>query len=306
MADNATPSKPPVAVLDYEPTAFEQTLIKHKNKLILVAVLAIAGVVGWFGVKFFTEQAQRSAGLDFTRAQTADDFLKVAAAHRGQPAGGSALLQAADLLSASKPGEAVADLKKFLAEYGQHPLVPLAEWRIAEYLSKAGDKAAAEAQYEKVSKSGSIYASLALVRLGDLRWAEGRIDEAKKLFQSVKPAFTADPVSAKATQRVESALTAKKPLLIEPEHPVRTIEIDSIVPRIGQPPSPPAAVPATTTSPPFEVPPPGELNVPGLNFDGPPDGLPPSLDLNGTPGEPPVKLETDLPPAPGTEPEKKP
>ena len=52
MSDE-TPAQPPVAVLEYEPSAFERILMMHRSKLLLVAGLSVAGALTYFGIKVF-------------------------------------------------------------------------------------------------------------------------------------------------------------------------------------------------------------------------------------------------------------
>src|SRR5687767_8202435 len=96
MATDPTSNKAPVAVLEYEPSAFEMTLLKHKSKLILVGVIAILGTVGYWGYRLYKEATHKSAAVEFTRAETVEDLKKVAAEHAAQTAGGDATILAAE------------------------------------------------------------------------------------------------------------------------------------------------------------------------------------------------------------------
>jgi predicted negative regulator of RcsB-dependent stress response len=223
MADHLTPSKPPVAVLEYEPSAFENLLIQHKPKLILVGLLAILGTTAYWGQRLWSEHKQKEAALSFVRAETVADLKKTAADHGSEAGAGSALVLAASLLSADRPGEAVDTLKEFISKFPNHPLRDLAAFRIGDYLLQSPDKAGAEKELETVAATGSIYAPIALLRLGDLKWAAGDTEAAKKFYDKIltTPAFAGSPVRAEAQTRVDSKIKQKPPVLVDfvPEAP---------------------------------------------------------------------------------------
>lgn len=214
MAD--TP-KVPVAVLEYEPSGFEQSLIRHKSKLILVGVLALAGTAGFWGYKLWKEATNKSAAVDFVRADSVPDLKAVAEKHSGKPAGGNALVLAAEKLSAERPGEAIDLLKSFLDKYPDHPLRDLASFRIAEYYVLSGDTGSAEKEYEAVSKAGTAFSAFALLRLGDMKWAAGDTAKAQELYDTIlkSPAMIASPVRSIAKERVDKDIKAKPPVLVE-------------------------------------------------------------------------------------------
>lgn len=209
----------PVATLEYEPTSFEQALIKHKTKLILVGVLAIAGTVGYWGWRLVKESQHHSAALDFTRASTVAELKDAASKHAGQTAGGNALILAAEKLFAENKGtEAIATLKDFQSKNAEHPLRDLATWRLAEYQAASGDTAAAEKEYEAAGQSAdSPFSGLALLRLGDLKWAAGDKEKAKEYYEKIllNPAMTGNPARLEAQERVDKTLKVNPPTLVE-------------------------------------------------------------------------------------------
>jgi hypothetical protein len=214
MAD--TP-KVPVAVLEYEPSGFEQTLIKHKTKLILVGVLALAGTGGYWGYRLYKEASHRSASVDFVRANSVQDLKAVAEKHSGKPSGGDALVLAAEKLSAERPGEAVDLLKDFLSKYPEHPLRGLASFRMGEYYALSGDNTSAEKEYDAVARANNAFSPLAQLRLGDMKWAAGDTAKAQEYYDSIqKSASTAaNAVRGIAKDRIENRLKAKPPVLVD-------------------------------------------------------------------------------------------
>jgi predicted negative regulator of RcsB-dependent stress response len=260
----------PVAVLEYEPTAFEQQLLKHKSKLILVAVLAVGGTLGYWGWRIFKDSAHNKAGVAFTRANTVEELKKVASEHSGQTAAGSALLLASERLGTDKPAEAVALLRDFLSQHAEHPLRDLAAWRIAEYTAATGDAAAAEKEYEAVAAAGTPFSGFALLRLGDIRWGTGDTEKAKEIYDRIltNPAMSGNPARIAARDRVERALKAKPPALVEYVEPELLPS-----PKLDVPP-PPVPVPVPPPSPP-DNPPDSPANTPD---PARPNGESPSAD----------------------------
>ena len=264
----AEESKVPVATLEYEPTAFELLLLKHKSKLILVGALAVVGTLGYWGWRLVKESKHESAALDFTRATTVDQLKKAAADHAGQTAAGNALILAADKLFAENKGsEAIASVKDFLAQYPEHPLRDLATWKLGEYLSAAGDPAGAAKEYEAVAQGNSPFAGVALLRLGDMKWGAGELDKAKEYYTRIttSQSLAGNPARDKAQQRMDIALKLKAPTPVE-----------------------------------LLLPPP-KLNTggsPGQPGPGGFEGLPPGLNIEGLPPNLKVDSEPFIPPVP--------
>jgi predicted negative regulator of RcsB-dependent stress response len=296
MAD-PTPSKPPVAVLEYEPTAFESALLRHKPKIILVSALALLGTLAYWGNRLWTDHKQKEAALSFVRAETVADLKSAADAHSSQTAGGNALVLAASLLSADRPGEAVDTLKNFIARFPNHPLRGLAEFRIGDYLLQTPDKDGAARQLEEVaSKAGpdaAVYAPLALLRLGDLKWAAGDTEGAKQFYDRIltTPTFASSPVRQEAQDRVDNQIRQTPPTLVEfvPETPPAT-------PGAPNAPADPSAPPALTV--------PGEISSPSLLGEpAAPSANPAPLDTKGTITSPSLLEEPKPAAAPAAKPE---
>jgi predicted negative regulator of RcsB-dependent stress response len=318
-------SKVPVATLEYEPTSFEQTLLKHKSKLILVGVLAVAGAVGYWGWRLTKDSKHHSAAVDFTRAGSVEDLKKVAKEHPGETAAGDAMILAADkLFTDNKGSDAIALLKDFLSQYPEHPLKDLASWRLAEYLAAGGDIAAATPAYETVSQSNSPFSGLAMLRLGDIKWGAGENEKAREYYDKIlrNPAMTGNPARTEAQERIDVGLKWKPPTPVEyvaPLLPPPKIDQNNNRGRnafpMGDNPSD-ISLPGGTKLPegikfdeeetPFVPPVPGskDINSPGL-LDEPPSIPPPPVPSSPPPsGEsnPPKGTPVPAKPAPGGQP----
>ena len=277
MADEFTKTKAPVAVLEYEPSGFEQTLIRHKSKLILVGIIAVAGTLGYWGWRLYGEATHTSAAVAFTRAQTVSELKDVAEKHAGKAGAGSALVLAAEKLSAERPGEAIGLLKDFLAKYEKHPARDLAAFHIAEYYMASGDVASAEKEYDAVANAGTPFSAFALLRLGDIKWGAGDTEKAREIFQRVlgNSAMSGSPARGVAQVRIERALKSKAPVLVEYKEET--------------PPATPGA-PAAPGASEFKVPGLGDFGTPGRS---PSDSLLPLPSLDTPP--PPVPSPSPVP-----------
>lgn len=281
-----TPDQAPIAELEYEPSAFEQALSRHKNKLIMVAVIAGIGAAGYYTTKLIKEHSNQVSGNAFYKATTLEDYRKVAKEQAGKSAGGNAQLMVAQLLAdEGKPEEAVKELESFLKDYPEHDLADLATLRLADahMLNGSADKAKAkfEELYGKFPKSAQ--APLALLRLGDLYAAEKNADKAKEYYELLKVKYPGtEPYLATAIEH-RDALAMKDPTLVpfvaEPT-PAPT------------PSTPPGGLQVNPTTPSTE------LNSPSLTLD--PNATAPAPGGEKSPLEAP-KLENPVPPAtPGT------
>lgn len=246
----------------------EEFLERHlKSVLIGVGVLALVAI--GFGVsRYRAHQGEVEAAEAFGSAATVEDCDKVIAHHPGSTAAGSALLLKAELLwSAGKKDSSLEALKTFLASYTSHPLLAQAKLGLASKEESMGDKSAAQKLYEDIVKTNpnTEAAPAAQLRLGDLAWAEGKLDEAKKIFDKLPSSYPGkmDPFMDQIRQRRE-IMAAGLP----------NKEVD------GPPPAPkPVAPPAPAP----------QLLVPGLNTPMPapkPDLTPPTAPKLPEPAKP--------------------
>ena len=186
MATNP-PDQAPVAELDFEPGALELAFAKHKSKFILVAALAGLAALGYYGQKLWKEHADQVSGQAFAKAESLEDFRKVAKDYAGKNAGGSAVLMAAQLLAQDgKSAEAITELNDFLKAYPEHPLADLATLRLADAHLQSGATAQAKEMLATVAEkfSKSPHAPLALLRLGDLYAADKDVEKAKEYIDA--------------------------------------------------------------------------------------------------------------------------
>ncbi|MBP7948536.1 MAG: tetratricopeptide repeat protein [Verrucomicrobiales bacterium] len=285
------PDSAPVAELEYEPSAFEQALAKHRSKLILVGVLALAGLGAYYTLKIYKEHSHHSGGLDFVRAVSVQDFQKVAKEHSGKPAGASAMLMAAQLLAGeNKHDEAIAELENLLKEYPAYPLADLATLRMADSYLKKGTKDQGKTLLQKLADTHakSPYAPLALLRLADTLASDKNTEEARKVYDQVQKRYPgSEPFFSIAETHLKN--------LDKPE-PV-------MVPWVEEKPELPPAAAGTPGSPTPNT----ELKTPSLSLEPEsPGGDKPMLELpkletpGTTPATPEAPKSATPPPAPAT------
>ncbi len=276
----------PVAELEYEHSALEDAVIRYRKQLILVAVLAVVGSVGYFGNKLWKESQAKAAAIAFTRAQTVGDLRSVADAHAGQNGAGNALIDAARLLAQDGKGkDAISELEQFLTTYPQHPLTELAKFRLADLQLAEGASQDAVSRFQEIAQNpASPYSPLARLRMADQMWQEGKTSEAEALYQELQKRSGGDRLFAIAEQRLKH-LKAAPPVPVE------------FVPEPAAPPDAATLPPGLNMAPPSENTLSGTINSPGLLDDNTPDagtsltpdGAPESDTLLPPPVLPPVE-----------------
>lgn len=148
----------------------------------LIAVSAIAGVL-----RYRAHAAAEEAAQAATAAKTVDDCDVVIQKYKGTTAAGNALLTKAKLQwEQNTKDKAVATLREFVAGYTSHPFYIQGLLSLATRLESLGANEAKEAQtiYEKIvneNKTSEI-AGLAQLRIADMLWAQGKEEDAKKIY----------------------------------------------------------------------------------------------------------------------------
>lgn len=228
---NVTPTPaPPVAPAL---PAWEQYLDKNFKKLLYLFVAAVVVVAVYGATRYFTNAAAEKAGEAFASAKTVEDLDVVIAAHKGTKAAGNALLKKAELLwDQNKKTTSVEVLNEFVSSHKDHPLLPQALVGLGTKLESLDKKAEAKAAFGRVvSEFGkSEVAALAELRLGDIAWAEGKEDEAKKIYEGLPAKF--------------ASINADNPFLAEGESRLQWIAAKLPTKEVDGPPKPKVETPA--------------------------------------------------------------
>lgn len=279
MSTNLPLSTEPVA-----PTlsATEMWLEKNFKKVLILCGAAIVAAAIYGVIRYRTEAVAREAALAFTAADTTEGFDAVVSQFPGSVAAGNALLAKAELLWEKNQKDSSTDaLKKFLADYRSHPLTADTKLALASRLEAMGDKAEAKKLFEELisQHAESPLAPLAEIRLGDLLWDEGKLDEAKAIYSALPSKYpgTNQPFFDQSQDRLKWIGAA-----------LPTKEVDAPKP----PPAPEAPPAAAATKP-------GTVTLPPINLGAGqnPQGMSVTVTPEGGVVTPPVKVEAAPAPA---------
>jgi len=190
--------------------AWEQYLDKNFKKLLTVFVASVVAVSVYGVARHFTRAAAVKAGEAFAAAKTVEDLDVVIAQHSGSLAVGNAMLRKADLLwEQNKKTTSVEVLREFTNSQKSHPLLAQALLGLATKLESLGQRAEAKPVLERVvNEFGKTeLAALAELRLGDIAWADGKEEDAKKIYEGLPAKYAAvsadNPFLSQAESRLE-------------------------------------------------------------------------------------------------------
>lgn len=240
----------------------EQFLEQNFKKIVLAIGLVALVLAGIAVSRYFSHQTELEAAQRFTAAKTPEDCDVIVQKYAGTAAAGNALLLKAELLwEAGKKESSVAALQDFIKSQPDHPLLPHALLGLGSKQADLGDKDNARKTLEGVVRdhAKSEAAAAAQTQLGDMLWAEGKIEEAKKLFTELPRNHPGSPFIEQVEERTKM-MSAGLP----------TKEVDP-------PPAPPkpAETPAAPGAPLSPVPATPMLNVPTLTAPSIPPVTPP-------------------------------
>jgi len=173
-------------------TGMEKFLEDNFRKLVWLFVVVVVAIVAYGIIHHQQTAAANEAAEEFTSAKTVEDCDLVISRHSGTNAAANALLTKADMLwKQNKKSSAVEALKEFTTKHAKHPLFVHTLLGLGTKLDAMGERKEAQAVFERITREfpTSEAAPLAQVRLGDLLWAEGKQDEAKKAYEDLAVKF---------------------------------------------------------------------------------------------------------------------
>ncbi len=173
-------------------TGMEKFLEDNFRKLVWLFVIAVIAIIAYGFIKHQNTLKANEAAEAFTAAKTVEDCDLVISRYPGSNAAANALLLKADLLwSQNKKSSAVDALKEFGTKHASHPLAVQTLLGLGTKLDAMGDRKEAQAIFERITNefASSEAAPLAQVRLGDLLWADGKQDDAKKAYEDLAVKF---------------------------------------------------------------------------------------------------------------------
>ncbi len=186
MSDT-THATAPVTAIPSE-SKIEQFL-ENNFKAIMLGLVLLAVVLLALGVKrYLGHQTEIEAAERFTAADSVEDCDFVIQKYSGSVAAGNAMLMKAGLLwDQGKKESSINALKDFAKDYKTHTMLPQTLLALASKQAAIGENDGARQTCDTLLKTypQSEVAAAAQIQLGDLLWQEGKIDDAKKLFESL-------------------------------------------------------------------------------------------------------------------------
>lgn len=175
-------------LVDVPQNKMEQFFEQNFKKIVLAFGL-VAVLLGVIGVsRHFQAQTELEAAEKFTSATTVEDCEIVIHNYPGSVAAGNAILFKADLFwQSDKKTDSIAELSRFIKEQPTHTLRPLAMLALASKQAATGNNVSARKTLDDLLSAHpkSEVAAGAQALIGDLLWAEGKVDEARKIFEGL-------------------------------------------------------------------------------------------------------------------------
>lgn len=199
----ATPVHPPAEVPQ---SKLEQFLEANFKKIALGLGLFLVVLIAIAVARHFSHETELRAAEAFTSAKNATDCDVIIQKYAGTEAAGNAMLLKASLLwDEGKKESSVTALQEFVKDQPDHPLLPHALLGLGSKQAALGNNDDARKTLEAVSRdyAKSEVAAAAQAQLGDILWAEGKIDEAKKIFTELPRNNPGSPFIGQAEQRLK-------------------------------------------------------------------------------------------------------
>lgn len=193
MSSSSTAAPLP-AVESPKASSFEAFLDKNFRSICYAVLAIIIGVAVYSILRYRSHQADLEAATAAMSAKTVEDCDIVIQKYKGSTAAGNVVLMKARLLwEQNKKDSSVGALREFTANYKTHPFYVQGLLSLATRLEAMGANEAKEAdslfdQIVRDYKTSEI-AGLAQLRIADRLWAQGKQDEARKLYDELPRLF---------------------------------------------------------------------------------------------------------------------
>lgn len=173
-------------------TGAEKFLEDNFRKLVWLFAFVVIAIIAFGFIRRHSILQANEAAEAFTSAKTIEDCDLVISRFAGTNAAANALLLKADLLwDQNKKTSAVDALKEFTSKNSSHPLFVHTLLGLGTKLDAMAERKEAQAIFERIVNEFASHeaAPLAQVRLGDLLWADGKQEEAKKAYEDLAVKF---------------------------------------------------------------------------------------------------------------------
>ncbi len=230
MSDAPKESSAPLGEISQGPNAFEVFLDKNQKGIAAAAVLLSLAAAGLVIHRGLETSRQEDAGAALIKANDLASLQSVIDGHKDTQAAGSAMILLANAQwSADKKDDAIATLRKFIAETPDHAAIPTAKASLGSKLMAQGKSSDAVKIFDELvaDPAAAYIAPFALISLGDIAKADGNLEKAEAAYVQVNQQFPESNFTETATRRI-ATLKAKPPVEIEP--PPAPAASDSAVP----------------------------------------------------------------------------
>jgi predicted negative regulator of RcsB-dependent stress response len=244
--------------------------------MIVLGVVLLIAAAGWIVVRGMKSEAEEKAGGILVKSEGLSQLQALVKDQPDTAAAGSAqLVIAAKQWDALDQDGAVETLRSFISSKPKHPGVISAKASLASRLMQQGKKDEAEKLFSELAgdPAAKYIAPYALISLGDMQKADGKLDEAEQSYKKAQSDFGTNPLANQAAQRLKM-LRFKSPT-----------EIDA-------PPAPPASKEGQTPGAPEGASLPKELDNPLGNI----------LNSGATPADEPAQPSVEQPAPPSEQP----
>jgi predicted negative regulator of RcsB-dependent stress response len=217
MAEDPSDTPRPLAEISHGPSAFEAFLDRNQKGMIVLGIGLVAATAGWIVVRGVKDSAEKSAGAVLSKADDLPALQDMVKEFPDTAAAGSAqLVIAAKQWDNNDQDASIETLRSFIATNAGHPAIPSARASLASRLMQQGKSEEATTLFRELADApeARFIAPYALVSLGDIAKAAGKLDEAEQAYQRVESDFKGSRFSDLAGQHLR-LLRFKAPVEIE-------------------------------------------------------------------------------------------
>jgi predicted negative regulator of RcsB-dependent stress response len=205
----------PVRADKAEPAIDAQVFwFKYRKQIMWGLVLAIVLGLVMAGYRLYRDRRETSASTILSAAKTTADYEQIISRYGDTAAAASSYLLLADAQRKERKfAEANATLQNFMERFPQHDLISTARMAIASNLESLGKQDEAFAMYQQIASTnaGSFNAPLALLAQAQILQAKNRMDDARRLCETIITQYRESPYAALEAQRMLRNLKSGAP-----------------------------------------------------------------------------------------------
>ena len=210
---------------------------RYKVTIIAVAVVLLLGGLGYAGYGLYKARRAAAATALLANARSAADFQQMIDQFPdSKPAASARLLLAAQLRAEKKFAEANTTLHQFIDRFPKHELITTAWMGVAANLQSLGKDDEALSTYQRLATEypQSFNAPLALLAQIPFLKAKNRLEEVRKICETVLTQYRDSVVS---TEAIQELMSLPRPTQVATPQPAPG---EAVIP-MARPPDEPAA-----------------------------------------------------------------